>query len=74
MEIQTRISKITLTADRTVKCVFCPDLIPLADAMRKSGVCLLCSFEIAELGWRTVYDRDLAIGQIPENLRTAYKL
>jgi hypothetical protein len=26
------------------------------------------------LGWRTVYDRDLAIGQIPENLRTAYKL
>ena len=74
MEIQKRIAKVNLIADRTVKCVFCRQLMPLADAMKKRGVCLLCSFEIAELGWRTVYDRDLQLGQIPKNLRTSYKL
>ena len=61
-------------AERSVRCAFCRDTILLADAMRTLGVCRLCSSEIAEFGWRTVYDRDLNIGQIPANLRRAYKL
>jgi len=60
--------------DRSVKCAFCRDTILLADAMRTLGVCKLCSSEIAEFGWRTIYDRDLNIGEIPPNLRLAYKL
>ncbi|HXN86880.1 MAG TPA: hypothetical protein VN867_12465 [Candidatus Binataceae bacterium] len=61
-------------AERSAKCVFCRDTIPLVDAMRSLGVCKLCGSEIAEFGWRTVYDRDLNLGEIPVNLRRAYKL
>ncbi len=61
-------------AERSVKCVFCHEPMLLADAMRNRGVCRLCCLEIDELGWRTVYDRDHRVGQIPANLRTAYKL
>jgi hypothetical protein len=71
------LSKVVNTstiAERSAKCVFCRDTIALADAMRSLGVCKLCSMEIAEFGWRTVYDRDLNVGEIPANLRLAYKL
>jgi hypothetical protein len=74
MELQLRMSKTTTIAERTVKCVFCRDPIPLTDALKSRGVCALCQVEIAELGWRIVYDRDLNIGEIPANLRTAYNL
>lgn len=74
MELNLRIPRSTATSDRSVKCVFCRDPILLADAMRTAGVCRLCASEIEEFGWRTVYDRDLSVGQIPANLRAAYKL
>lgn len=64
----------TATAQRTVKCAFCRDQMPLAEALRGRGVCRLCRLEIAELSWRTIYDRDLRIGEIPSNLRQAYRL
>ncbi len=74
MEFQLRATKTTTISQRNVKCVFCRDPIPLAEAMKSRGVCRLCQVEIAELGWRTVYDRDLNIGEIPSNLRSAYNL
>lgn len=74
MELQARIVRTTAVEQRYVKCVFCHDLIQLAEAMRSKGVCRLCKMEIAELAWRTVYDRDLNVGEIPANLRDAYKL
>jgi len=74
MESVTRIRKTSLTSERVVKCVFCRDPIPLVEAMRNAGVCRLCASEIEELGWRTVYDREHKVGQIPPNLRAAYKL
>jgi len=74
MEFHLRVVKTTTIAQRTVKCVFCRDRIPLTDAMKSRGVCGLCLVEIAELGWRTVYDRDLNVGEIPNNLRSAYNL
>ena len=74
MDSVARIGKTTATSDRAVKCVFCRDPILLADAMRSAGVCKLCASEIEEFGWRTVYDREQQLGQIPANLRLAYKL
>jgi len=75
MELQLpKVVNTTAMAERSAKCVFCRDAILLADAMRTLGVCKICSLEIAEFGWRTVYDRDLKIGEIPVNLRLAYKL
>jgi hypothetical protein len=74
MEVLTRVGKTTAMSDRAVKCVFCGDAIVLADAMRSAGVCRLCASEIEEFAWRTVYDREQNIGQIPANLRAAYKL
>jgi hypothetical protein len=65
----------TITApERAVKCAFCRDQIPLADAVQTAGVCKLCVSEFEEFGWRTVYDREQKVGQIPSNLRAAYKL
>lgn len=72
--MERRISRATPTMDRSVKCVFCRDPITLADAMQRAGVCKLCASEIEQFGWRTIYDREQKIGQIPGNLRTAYKL
>ncbi len=74
MESGPRPVRPTATAERSVKCVFCRDPILLADAMRNAGVCRLCASEIEELSWRTVYDREQNLGQIPANLRAAYKL
>ncbi len=59
---------------RMVKCAFCHDLMPPLEAMKGKGVCRLCRLEMAELSWRTVYDRDLRIGEIPSNLRETYRL
>ena len=74
MELVPRVRKTTAVSDRSAKCVFCRDRIPLAEAMLTGGVCKLCASEIEEFGWRTVYDREQNIGQIPANLRAAYKL
>jgi hypothetical protein len=74
MELLTRVRKPNLTAERSVKCVFCHEPMGLVDAMLSAGVCKLCVSEIEEFGWRTVYDREQNIGQIPANLRAAYKL
>lgn len=64
----------TNNPSRAVKCAFCRDPIPFSDPSRSSDVCRLCASEIAEFGWRTIYDRDSKLGQIPSNLRAAYKL
>lgn len=74
MELQLRTIRTTTIAERSVKCVFCRDPIPLTEALKSRGVCAMCQVEIAELGWKTVYDRDLNIGEIPANLRAAYNL
>jgi len=74
MDRTSRVSKVTAMVDRSVKCVFCRDAISLTEAMQSAGVCKLCASEIEEFGWRTIYDREQNIGQIPPNLRNAYKL
>ena len=74
MEAPKQVEKNVPREEPTVKCAFCRDPMPLADAAQFGGVCRLCASEIAELGWRTVYDREQNIGQIPANLRAAYKL
>ena len=74
MELVSRVVKTTAMSERSVRCVFCRDPILLADATRTAGVCKLCASEIEEFGWRTVYDRERNIGEIPVNLRAAYKL
>jgi len=56
------------------KCAFCRDPMPSGDPAQSSDVCRLCASEIEAFGWRTVYDRDSNLGQIPSNLRSAYKL
>ena len=66
--------KATANPDRWGRCVFCKDRITLTDAMQNAGVCRLCASEIAEFGWRTIYDREQKVGEIPPNLRIAYKL
>jgi hypothetical protein len=72
--MEGRVSRTTTIAERSVRCVFCRDPIPLTQALKSRGVCAQCQEEIAELGWRTIYDRDLNVGEIPVNLRTAYNL
>jgi hypothetical protein len=76
MEILTgnRERKRTTTGERSVRCVFCRDPIVLANTTHNSGVCRLCAAEVEVFGWRTVYDREQNFGQIPRNLRAAYKL
>jgi hypothetical protein len=51
-----------------------PRFDPAGRCDLSAGVCRLCVSEIEEFGWRTVYDRDQDVGQIPANLRAAYKL
>jgi hypothetical protein len=74
MQLVTHARRSTPAAGRSVKCVFCRDAIAFTDPTRTTAVCRLCASEIEEFGWRTVYDRDQNIGQIPANLRSAYKL
>ncbi len=69
-----RTFRTTTIAQRTVKCAFCHDPIPLTVAIKTKGVCRLCMEEIAEFGWRVVYDRDQNLGEIPVNLKVAYGL
>lgn len=74
MELQEIRRSTTGAAPRMVKCAFCRDLMHPAEAIKGRGVCRLCRLEIAEMSWRTIYDRDLCIGEIPINLREAYGL
>jgi|GEM_PF-591200 hypothetical protein len=71
---QARTTRTTTIAQRTVKCAFCHDTIPFTVAIKTKGVCRICIAEIAELGWRVVYDREQNFGEIPANLRIAYNL
>jgi hypothetical protein len=67
------LGKTIAPLDGLNRCVLCRDPIVLADATR-DGACKLCASELEELSWRTVYDREQNVGQIPANLRAAYKL
>lgn len=62
------------TAERMTKCLWCREPMPHAVAVKRRGVCPLCTAEVAELSWRVVYDRERGIGSIPPNLRAAYSL
>jgi hypothetical protein len=64
----------TAKPERVVKCAFCKDPIAGPERAQSAGVCRLCAAEVEEFGWRTLYDREQNIGQIPANLRAAYKL
>ena len=59
---------------QTVKCVICRETVAASELNPTSRLCRLCANELAEFGWRTVYDRDQNIGEIPANLRAAYGL
>ena len=72
--VVNQVEKTITAPECAAKCAFCRDRIPPADAMQTAGVCKLCFSEIEEFGWRTVYDREQKVGQIPSNLRAAYKL
>lgn len=74
MEVPNHTEASVVTAEPMVKCAFCKDAMPRAEAVRSQSVCRLCASEIEEFGWRTVYDREQNLGQIPANLRAAYKL
>jgi hypothetical protein len=74
MDVAVKAEAPEVRSERLVKCVFCRDPMPLNEALRSAGLCRLCISEIEEFGWRTVYDREQNIGQIPANLRAAYKL
>lgn len=69
-----RTTRTTTIAQRTVRCAFCHDSIPFTVAIKTKGVCEICIAEIAEFGWRVVYDRDQKLGEIPANLRVQYNL
>jgi hypothetical protein len=71
---QARTTRTTTIAQRTVRCAFCHDTIPFTLAIKTKGVCRLCMAEIAEFGWRVVYDREQQLGEIPANLKVAYNL
>jgi hypothetical protein len=60
--------------EHLVGCVVCHRPIPLPEFGRTGGACATCAEEVAEIAWKTVYDRDRGIGEIPPNLRAAYKL
>jgi hypothetical protein len=64
----------TRAVDRMTKCLWCRGPVRVVLAARHRGICPLCLAEIAELKWRVVYDRERGIGEIPLNLRAAYRL
>ena len=74
MEVANHDEASVVTAESVVKCAFCRDAIPRTETTRSQSVCRLCASELEEFGWRTVYDREQNLGQIPANLRVAYKL
>lgn len=53
------------------RCIGCSDVFPTTNVMASNiGLCRLCA-EQSPYGWRTVYDRERQIGQIPANLAPA---
>jgi hypothetical protein len=74
MQVVSHVRRSSNQGPPRARCVFCREALPLGDPTRSSGVCKLCASEIEEFGWRTIYDRDRNVGQIPANLRVAYKL
>jgi hypothetical protein len=74
MAFSRREQTVAARSEGVLKCGFCKDPIPATDGERSGGVCRLCAAEVEEFGWRTLYDREQNIGQIPPNLRVAYKL
>lgn len=73
MEAATRLVRPTI-ANRVVGCLWCHQPATHAEVIRNHGLCRSCAEQCAEISWRLVYDRDLKIGSIPENLRIAYGL
>jgi len=74
MAVSNREANAATAAERVVKCAYCKDPIAGRVGAESEGVCKLCAAEVEEFGWRTLYDREHNIGQIPANLRAAYKL
>jgi hypothetical protein len=53
------------------RCIGCGHVFPTAHVMASTiGLCSECSIR-SPYGWRTVYDRERQIGQIPANLAPA---
>ena len=53
------------------RCIGCGHVFPTANVMASTiGLCPECSLR-SPYGWRTVYDRERQIGQIPANLAPA---
>jgi len=53
------------------RCIGCGHIFPTANVMASTiGLCPECSLR-SPYGWRTVYDRERQIGQIPANLAPA---
>jgi hypothetical protein len=50
------------------RCIGCGSVFSTGNVMTSTvGLCAECSFR-SPCGWRTVYDRERRIGQIPANL------
>lgn len=73
MEAATPLNRPTV-ANRIVNCLWCHQATFHAEVVRNHGLCRRCAQDNADIGWRTIYDRDLNIGSIPRNLRVAYGL
>ncbi|MGH7840226.1 MAG: hypothetical protein ACREQT_01730 [Candidatus Binataceae bacterium] len=53
------------------RCIACGRVFLRRNVMVSTvGLCVECSYR-SPFAWRTVYDRDLQIGQIPSNLAPA---
>lgn len=60
--------------NRMTTCIWCHAPVLITAARRHEGICPLCVSENSEIAWRTVYDRERGVGQIPPNLRRDYQL
>ena len=74
MEIRSHKDIASGAREASINCRYCREPLPAGEATQPGGACRLCAEEVAQFGWRTVYDREAKLGRIPENLRVAYKL
>lgn len=61
---------------RHFTCMFCKAPVRMLRTAADAGefaMCKPCRRELARRAWRLVYDRDGGIGEIPANLREAYR-
>jgi len=61
----------TMRSRTRQRCIGCGALYPTTNVMSSTvGLCVQCSYR-SPYGWRTVYDREQRIGDIPANLAPA---